>query len=70
MVLGKGMVHLPGEARGVLRAGIGEGEQEGVLGPVSCVFCFCFLAVLHGMQDLSSPMRDQIRAPCSGSAES
>ena len=41
MVLGKGMVHLPGEARGVLRAGIGEGEHEGVLGPL-VFFAFAF----------------------------
>ena len=32
---------------------------------------FFFLAVLRSsMQDLSSPTRDQTRAPCSGSAES
>ena len=29
-----------------------------------------FLAMLHGMQDLSSPTRDQTHAPCIGSTES
>ena len=58
-MLGKGMVHLPGEARGVLRAVIGEERQEGVLGPVSGFVCF--LAPQHGMQDLSSPTRDRTR---------
>ena len=28
------------------------------------------LAVVHGMQDLSSPTRDRTRAPCFGSMES
>ena len=33
-------------------------------------FIFWFLAAECGMQDLSSPIRDQIHAPCIGSMES
>ena len=33
-------------------------------------FLFLFLAALCGIQDLSSPVRDQTCAPCLGSAES
>ena len=33
------------------------------------VILFHFLAALHVMQDLSSPTRNQTRAPCSGSAD-
>ena len=33
-------------------------------------FCFCFLAVPHGMWNLSSPTRDWTHVPCGRSAES
>ena len=33
-------------------------------------FFFFFLAIPHGMRDLSAPTRDQTLAPCSGNAES
>lgn len=36
----------------------------------SLLFFFFFLAALCGMQDLTSPTRDQTWAPCSGSTES
>ena len=35
----------------------------------SFIFFFIFLAVLRGTQDLSSLIRGQTRAPCSGSVE-
>ena len=34
------------------------------------LFYFIFLAMLRGLQDLSSPTRDRTCAPCSGSSES
>ena len=34
------------------------------------ILFFFFFAVPQSMQDLSSPTRDQTRAPCSGSSES
>ena len=36
--------------------------------PVLVIIFLIFLAALHSMQDLSSPTRDQIHAPCGGSA--
>ena len=35
-----------------------------------CFVFWVFLAAPHGMQDLSSPIRDRTCAPCSGSMES
>lgn len=37
---------------------------------VSLLFLFLFLAALHSLQDLSSPMRDGTWALCSEKAES
>ena len=34
------------------------------------LFYFCFLATPHGLQELNSPTRDWICAPCSGNSES
>ena len=39
------------------------------ISPLSIYFYFYFLALPQGMQGLSSPTRDQTRAPCSGSGE-
>ena len=50
------------------------GKNAGVgiylLTPIVLI-CICmYLAVPHGMQNLSSPTGDQIRIPCYGSTES
>ena len=37
--------------------------------PSGILYSFFFFAILCGMQDLSSPTRDQTWAPCSGSME-
>ena len=44
---------------------LGAGCVVGI--PELSFFFSCFLTVLHGMQDLSSPIRDQICASCTGS---
>ena len=40
------------------------------MGSLSLSLSLFFLAVPRSMRELSSPVRDQTRAPCSGSAES
>ena len=44
--------------------------QDPCWGHISPLFIYYFLNTLWGMQDLSSPTRDQTRALCSGGVES